>query len=253
MPTCRFCGESMPAGKCTCTLCGSELPDFEPAAEAAAPKSRKAPKTPKARKTPAAPPPPAVPKDLPPGGRYCPSCGIVYDREYTDAFCICGTELQRAAPPAPVAEIVAAPPPPVAEIVAVPPPPQVEIVTRPPAVRPEPGTRCLVLIGPDRQPIQYFALAKDVTLVGRLDAPSGSFPDIDLDEWLDSVTARRVSRQHALILRSRSSGDFTLRPLPGNTGTQIETDMVPPLQDCPLAPGTRIILGGAARLRFEIT
>lgn len=227
MPTCRFCGETMPAGKRTCTLCGSELPDIMPTAEVVA-----APAKPRRK-------PAAVPKNLAAGSRYCPSCGIVYDSEYTDAFCICGTELQGAAPPAPVA-------------VAAAPPPEVEVVTRPPAVKPPPGTRCLVLIGPDREPIQYFALTKDVTVVGRLDAPGGNFPDIDVEEWLDSVNARKVSRQHALILRSRASGEVKLRPLPGNTGTQVETEMVLPLEDCPLAPGARIILGGAARFRFEI-
>jgi FHA domain len=225
MPTCRFCGEAMPARHRICTLCGSELPDLMPTAEVVA-----TPKSPR-------PAPVVVPKELPPGGRFCPACGIIYDRDYTDAFCICGTELQGAAAPAPSA------PPPVA------PGP----VIRAPAVKPPSGTRCLVLVGPEREPIQYFALAKDVTLIGRLDAPSGSFPDIDVDEWLDAATARKVSRQHALVLRSRVSGNFSLRPLPGNTGTQVETEMVLPLQDCPLTPGVRMILGGAARFKFEIT
>jgi hypothetical protein len=223
MPTCRFCGESMPAGRRTCTLCGSELPDVPSSAEVVA-----APQTPRAL-------PAAVPVQLPPGGRFCPSCGIVYDPDYTDAFCICGTELQSAAP-APTVPTAAPPEP----------------VDRPPAVKPPAGTRCLVLIGPDREPIQYFALTKDVTLIGRLDAPGGNFPDIDLEEWLDTVTARKVSRQHALILRSRAADSFTLRPLSGNTGTQVERDMVVPLHDYPLMPGARIILGGVARFRFEI-
>ena len=42
------------------------------------------------------------------------------------------------------------------------------------------------------------------------------------------------------------------RPLAGNTGTQIEADMVPPLADYPLHPGTRLVLGGSVRFRFEI-
>jgi len=224
MPTCRFYGESMPAGRRTCTLCGSDLPDVMPSAEVVA-----APQAPR-------PLPVAVPAQLPPGGRFCPSCGIVYNQDYTDAFCICGTELQSTAPAAPAAP--AARPEPAA---------------RPPAVKPPADTRCLVLIGADRQPIQYFALTKDVTLIGRLDAPGGNFPDIDVDEWLDSVAARKVSRQHALVLRSRATGSFSLRPLPGNTGTQVEKDMVLPLHDYPLMPGSRIVLGGAARFRFEVT
>ena len=66
---------------------------------------------------------------------------------------------------------------------------------------PPPGTPCLVLYGPDKQPLQYFALTKDAMLIGRLDAVAGTFPDIDLDEWFDRATIRKISRQHALILR----------------------------------------------------
>ena len=106
---------------------------------------------------------------------------------------------------------------------------------------------------PNRQALHYFALAKDATLVGRLDAAKGNFPDIDLDEWLDAASARRISRQHALVLRSRATGSVTIRPLEGNTGTQIETEMVLPMNDYPLMPGQRLILGGVARFKFEIT
>jgi pSer/pThr/pTyr-binding forkhead associated (FHA) protein len=109
-----------------------------------------------------------------------------------------------------------------------------------------------VLYGPDKQPLKYFALTKDATTIGRLDAVKGVFPDIDLDEWFDRAVIRRISRQHALILRSRATGTYALRPLAGNTGTQLEADMVPPLQDYPLRPGHRIILGGVIRMKFEI-
>ena len=108
------------------------------------------------------------------------------------------------------------------------------------------------LYGPERQPLQYFPLTKDVTLIGRLDAVEGSFPDIDVRPFVDEATARKMSRRHALILRSRMADSYTLRPLPGNTGTQIEADMVPAQADYPLQPGTRMILGGAVRFKFEI-
>jgi hypothetical protein len=62
-----------------------------------------------------------------------------------------------------------------------------------------------------------------------------------------------VSREHALVLRARSTGAFSLRPLAGNSGTQVEADMVPAEQDYPLAPGTRLILGGEVRFKFEVT
>ena len=52
--------------------------------------------------------------------------------------------------------------------------------------------------------------------------------------------------------RSRATSTFALRPLLGNTGTQLETQMLQPTQDYPLRPGHRIILGGVIRLKFEI-
>ena len=156
--------------------------------------------------------------------RICPACGKQYASAYTDAFCVCGTELVEGAAGAPAG-------------------PQ-----RPPA-----GTRCLVLYGPEKQPLHYFSIINDVTLIGRLDPVEGVFPDIDLGETLDASTARRVSRRHALILHSRASDNYVLRPLAGNTGTQIEADMVPAQQDYPLSSGTHIVLGGVVRLKFEIT
>jgi hypothetical protein len=98
----------------------------------------------------------------------------------------------------------------------------------------------------------YFPLEKDATLIGRLDAVEGCFPDIDLAAWLEPGQTRKVSRRHALILRSRATAAFSLRPLAGNTGTQIDADMAIPLSDYPLAPGQRMILGGVARFKFEV-
>jgi hypothetical protein len=109
-----------------------------------------------------------------------------------------------------------------------------------------------VLYGADRKPVHYFALSKDATLVGRLDAANGCFPEIDVSEHVDEAMARKVSRKHALILRSRSSDSFTLRPLPGNTGTQVGMLMLLGTEEVPLTPGTRIVLGGAVRFMFEV-
>jgi FHA domain len=188
--------------------------------------------------TPPVMPPPAPPLPSAPAVsvRVCPSCGKTFGSEYNDSFCLCGAELTEAPPPPTPAPVP--PPKPPARRVA----PQ-----RPPA-----GTRCLVLYGADKQPVHYFALSKDAMLVGRLDAASGCFPDIDVSEYVDEPTARKVSRKHALILRSRSSDSFTLRPLPGNTGTQVEKRMLAGTEDVPLMPGTRLVLGGAVRLKFEV-
>jgi hypothetical protein len=112
---------------------------------------------------------------------------------------------------------------------------------------------CLVLYGSDKKPIHSFPVHKDVTLIGRRDAVRGTFPDIDLREWLSESASRAVSRKHALLLHTRADDSFSLRPLAGNTGTQIEQDMVEALRDYPLKPGTRLILGGTVRFKFEIT
>ncbi len=181
---------------------------------------------------PLAPTPPAA-------ARVCPSCGRTYGPGHRDDFCDCGAELVASRPP---------PAPAPAPVPATPAPKPAAGPQRPPA-----GTRCLVLYGADKRPVQYFPLGKDAMLIGRLDPASGCFPDIDVSEWVDAVTARKVSRKHALILHVRGSDSFTLRPLPGNTGTQVNAQLCPGPDDVPLAPGTRVILGGAVRLKFEVT
>jgi hypothetical protein len=191
--------------------------------------------------TPVSPPPPAYAAPPPvsyapapaPASRTCPACSRTYGPDYRDSFCDCGAELVEAAPP----------PAPAPQVAPMP----VAIPQRPPA-----GTRCLVLYGPDKQPVHYFALSKDAMLVGRLDAASGTFPDIDVSEHVDEATARKVSRKHALILRSRSSETFSLRALPGNTGTQVDARLLSGPEEVPLPPGTRVILGGAVRFKFEV-
>jgi hypothetical protein len=264
MTVCNICGEKIEEGSRTCSVCGSSVEEFIPThTSALRPPTEARPTTP-------------VPK----GGRSCPSCGAVYGPKYSDGFCACGTGLVAAGEPervskladdaviqlqeeVPIAVVEESPPmapildeaPPMAAIVEEA-PVAVEAETPPDmkvrGAKPSPGTPCLVLYGPDKQPLQYFALTKDAMLIGRLDAVAGHFPDIDLDEWFDRATIRRISRQHALILRSRATGTFVLRPLVGNTGTQLEAQMLSPQQDYPLTPGHRIILGGVIRLKFEI-
>jgi hypothetical protein len=168
--------------------------------------------------------------------RLCPCCGKTYGPDYTDTFCTCGIELEfaDAGGAAAPTEVAAADP--------------VTLANRPAA-----GTPCLVLYGTGRQPLHYFPLIQDVTVIGRQDAVAGHFPDIDLGACLDEADARRVSRAHALVLHSRQTDGFALRPLAGNTGTQVEAEMVAAQQDYPLTPGTRLVLGGAVRLKFEVT
>ena len=238
MSECTICGEKIPEGSRTCSICGSSADEFLPAGTWLNPASVTAPAA-------------AVPMELPIGGSYCPACAKMYGPEHMDAFCTCGTELWKELPAdVPMAPILDDMPPlapffdePMAEE-----PDAVKLR----CVKPSSGTPCLVLYGPDRQPLQYFALTKDAMLIGRLDAVAGNFPDIDLDEWFDRATIRKISRQHALILRTRATSGFVLRPLVGNTGTQLDALMIAPQQDYPLKPGHRIILGGVIRLKFEI-
>lgn len=263
MIPCSICGEMIAEGSRTCSVCGSSVEDFLPAGTGLS-------------SAPAAPSKVELPTELPPGGSCCPACGKVYAADYADQFCVCGTQLvqeltsaaivEEAPPMAPILEeppiaLVEEVPPPIAPLLGDPlPPPEViepavgeeepEVKKR--AVKPSPGTPCLALYGPDKKPLHYFSLTKDAMLIGRLDAVAGNFPDIDLDEWFDRAVIRRISRQHALILRTRATGAFALRPLPGNTGTQLEAQMLTPGQDYPLQPGHRIILGGVIRLKFEI-
>jgi hypothetical protein len=257
MATCSVCGNVLDADSKACSLCGTSTQDkadnevsletddqwfdqalrWEGLEEDATP----APETPTLPQAivlgpvttahPAPPPagPVAIPVPVVPARRQCPSCGQVYGPEHTDPFCSCGLKLVVVCTPAPAAMPVA-------------PGPQAA-----PA-----GKRCLVLYGPDRQPVHSFPLIKDVVLIGRQDPLRGHFPDVNLAEWLDEASARKISRKHALVLHTRATDTFTLRPLAGNTGTQIEQDMVEPLQDYPLRPGTRLILGGAARFKFEV-
>ena len=219
MAHCVICGEALPEGARVCTICGSSQPETTVPVAAVV----SAPATTSKLVLSGA--------QIPADSRVCPACGKVYGPDFTDAFCTCGVELVLAATALEEAGRAALPTGP----------------SKPPA-----GTPCLILFGPDKQPAQYFSLTKDAVLIGRLDAVAGVFPEIDVTQWLDAAAARKVSRQHALVLRSRTGGGFTVRPLAGNTGTQIEADMVPALHDYPLKPGTRVILGGAVRFKFDV-
>ncbi|HWY87758.1 MAG TPA: FHA domain-containing protein [Gemmataceae bacterium] len=223
MVQCSVCGATLAATSGTCVLCGTMMPEPVPGPSGQS-------------HLPTA-------EVLPPGSRLCPGCGQSYGPDYADTFCTCGLELFRA-DQLPAAIVEDAPPPGWSDDPSQPSTGQAP--ARPPA-----GTRCLVLYGASKEPVNYFPLTKESILIGRLDAVAGNFPDIDVTQWLDAALARKVSRKHALVIRLRSADTFFLRPLAGSTGTQVGADMVEPLMDYPLEPGSRIILGGAVRFRFE--
>ncbi len=196
---------------------------------------------------------------IPSGGsetRQCSSCGKLFDPTYTDEFCSCGGELRQSVGTSP-ADNSAAP-----ESAAIPssePTPQPvtspapEGVGPPGATRPVAGTVCLVLYSDTkpRQPIRYFAINKDVLVIGRQDPVRGDFPDVDLGSLLDASLARKVSRRHAEVLRARDTQTYRLRPLPGNTGTQVGKELASAGEEYQLTDGTPIVLGGAVWMKFE--
>jgi hypothetical protein len=169
----------------------------------------------------------------PAGDRVCPVCNTRYDDRHADSFCACGAALVR------VNE----------EPLDLPleRPAEAEV----PLAPAQAGVPRLVVYSADRQPIHTLVLDRDVTRIGRNDPIRGDFVDLDIGGLVDEATARKVSRKHAVILRSRETQTFTLRPLARNTGTQVGNELAVELQDYPLCDGTRIVLGGAVRLKFQ--
>ena len=128
----------------------------------------------------------------------CPGCGRLFDASVTDDFCPCGTELLVVLEPVEVESPELPLPPidfplPLSSPTSSPTPtiplavPITLIVSEPVLVstvsaKPAAGTVCLVLYSDTkpRQPLKYFAINKDVTLIGRLDAVSSVFPDVEL-------------------------------------------------------------------------
>jgi len=240
MSNCIVCAEPLPAEAKTCHVCGTSV--SAPSAGSPAPNHTGNTPSPSPGGADGAATIPFAPSLLG-QNRICPDCGAKYDGAHGDDYCACGAALVLAAaglasPAAPNLAPPVVPPPPAAPSSAV--------------VKPPPGTLCLVVYSAQREPVSYFELNSDVTMIGRSDPLRGDFPDVDLAQLLDEATAKRVSRKHALILRQRETQKYVLRPLAKNTGTQLESELTVDLQEYPLFDGARIILGGVARLKFEI-
>ncbi len=245
MSKCAVCDAELQPEQKTCHVCGSNV---EAAASSGPTGATTAPLP---LPLPPLPPLPelASPALTPPTGeRECPACGQTFDAGYRDEFCPCGTELQPRTASAAMSVPASTGLPPIPAPPAPSPPAAPAGTTRPPA-----GTVCLVVYSDTkpRQPVRYVPVAKDVLLIGREDAIRGDFPDLDLGSLLDESLAKKVSRRHAEVLRARDSQTFTLRPLPGNTGTQVGKELAAPGQDYPLIDGTPIVLGGVVWLKFE--
>lgn len=272
MPNCSICGEELKPEQKVCDTCGTSVPasthaGSDPRPPVVPPPSRTAPPVPtQAHESPAETSPASPIPSIGSSAKICPLCNSHYPSTYLDEFCRCGGELiqetvpstatARENPPQPTSSPTAAEktesPATSSEVMM----PRIEFPLEAPEtkvpVRPPPGTVCLVVYSDQKEPIHYCPINKDVTIIGRADPIRGDFPEVDLSELFDTSISRRISRKHALILRSRITGTCSLRPLAGNTGTQIEKELVAPLQDYLLTAGTRIILGGVIRLKFEV-
>jgi pSer/pThr/pTyr-binding forkhead associated (FHA) protein len=100
--------------------------------------------------------------------------------------------------------------------------------------------------------LRYFPIVRDITKIGRCDPVAGEFPEVDLAAVFPEEVARKVSRKHALIIRSRETGKISLRPLAKNTGTQVEQEICLDKTDYPLTDGSRILLGRVVRMKLEV-
>ncbi len=100
--------------------------------------------------------------------------------------------------------------------------------------------------------LRYFPIVRDITKIGRCDPVAGEFPEIDVASIFPEDVARKVSRKHALIIRSRETGKIALRPLAKNTGTQVEQEVCADKADYALADGSRILLGRTVRMKLEV-
>jgi hypothetical protein len=243
MPMCSVCDAELKPEQKSCHVCGSNV-------EASASSLPASPPPLPLHQIPPIPAPPILETsvDASSDQRECPACGQRFGLDYQDEFCPCGTELRapsdHAAPASPVD-----PSPPV-------PSESATSATSPASagtIRPMVGTVCLVVYSDSkpRVPVRYVPLVKDVLLIGRQDAVRGDFPDLDFSSLLDESSAKKVSRRHAEILRARDSQTYRLRPLPGNTGTQVGKELASPGQEYALTDGTPIVLGGAVWMKFE--
>jgi hypothetical protein len=109
------------------------------------------------------------------------------------------------------------------------------------------GMHAVLVIERGRSAGKRFPLYDDESQIGRWDADSGIFPDVDLDA--DDPEAK-VSRRHARIVRR--SGQYMIEDLGSTNGTFINRGRrLLPGDKQPLRDGDEIIIGKTF-LRFHI-
>lgn len=227
MPFCPQCGIENPPSARYCDQCGAVMIPV-PAQGPAAPPA----------------PAPARPVAAPAAGpSTCPQCGVAVIPG--EAFCDnCGASLLGAARPvAPAPAYGGVPPQP-----AYPPPQPVAPPAPPPAPAPPPRTT----LAPARLIVQPSGAvvplpAAPQALVGRADAVSNFFPDVDLTDY--NGLNLGVGRRHARLFVQ--AGQIMVEDLDSTNGTFLNAARLSPRQPAPLKQGDELRLGNL-RLRVEL-
>ena len=200
-------GHENPDGSAFCDECGEPLAGAAPVATAAPP-------------APAASPAPA---DASAGTQVCPSCGSV--NPAGEAFCSnCGSSLLGA--PAPASTAAPAPAAPSAQAVA-------------PA-----ALNARLVVEADNH--EFDLSGKDNVLIGREDAVSNIFPDVDLTPHGGEEGG--VSRMHARIFSE--NGQYMIEDQDSTNFTFLNRQKLAPKTPTPLHDNDEIKLGRVL-LRFK--
>jgi hypothetical protein len=207
-------GHENPDGSAFCDECGEPLTGAAPVATAAPPQ--------------AAPAPAAAPG----GTQVCPSCGAT--NPAGEAFCSnCGSML--GAPP--VAD-TSTPAPAVSAAPSPAPAPEPAVASAPAALN------ARLIVEADNQ--EFDLSGKDNILIGREDAVSNIFPDVDLTP--NGGEEGGVSRMHARIFAE--SGQYMLEDENSTNFTFLNRQKLAPKTPTPLHDNDEIKLGRVL-LRFK--
>lgn len=222
MPACPTCKANYAVGADFCDGCGTELSGATPAVAPAAPAVASVVAAPVAPH-----PAPAISVQL----VSCEKCG---SRVPTAKFCdVCGHELGKAIPAPPSAAVPQA------------------------AAQPAPASTSSQLVVQTSGRIIQLPDDKDQIHIGRLDAASGNFPEIDLGIESEAVSAG-VSRRHAILRRDPVTRSWSVLDGDGTSGSSNGTRVIAsgitrklnPGESARLDSGHEIVLG-AFRLTFR--
>jgi hypothetical protein len=225
MPVYCSLGHENPDGSAFCDECGEPLNAVAPAPAASQPVS------------PAATAAPAV--SAQPGMQACPSCGA--QNPQGEAFCSnCGVSLLGA--PAAVSSVPAAP----AMATPAPAPVAPTAAPTPTAAPVASGLQARLIVEADNQ--EFDISGKDTILIGREDAVSNIFPDIDLTPHGGEEGG--VSRMHARIFIE--NGQYMIEDENSTNYTFLNRQRLAPKTPTPLHDNDEIKLGRVL-LRFKTT